>query len=86
MIDMLAELGRDLRRPRADYLRDGIYELRTQFGGLNYRVLYFFHNDCIAVVSHGLTKEAEVPTREINLAIRRKAVFESDPEKYRHEE
>jgi hypothetical protein len=27
----------------ADYLRDGIYELRPTFGGIHYRILYFFH-------------------------------------------
>jgi len=29
-IERLAELGHDLRRPRADFLRDGIHELRAK--------------------------------------------------------
>lgn len=41
-IKMLQSDGRDLRRPIADTLRDGIYELRAEFGGINYRLLYFF--------------------------------------------
>lgn len=47
-IQRLAELGHELRRPQADYLRDGIYELRVKRGRVNYRLLYFFHgqNDC----------------------------------------
>ena len=28
-IDRLGELGHELRRPEADFLRDGIYELRA---------------------------------------------------------
>jgi len=40
----------------------------------------------VAVISHGLTKEAKLPDREIDLAVRRKALFESDSERYSHEE
>ena len=39
----LAEVGHELRRPEADYLRDGLYELRARQGHVNYRILYFFH-------------------------------------------
>jgi ribosome-binding protein aMBF1 (putative translation factor) len=42
-IRLLAACGHELRRPHADYLRDGIYELRAKRGRVNYRVLYFFH-------------------------------------------
>lgn len=42
-IDTLASLGHELRRPMADYLRDGVYELRVRHGHVNYRILYFFH-------------------------------------------
>jgi phage-related protein len=41
-IARLALLGHELRRPEADYLRDGIYELRVRVGSVNYRLLYFF--------------------------------------------
>ena len=40
-IERLAELGHELRRPEADYLRDDIYELRVGLQGINYRILYF---------------------------------------------
>lgn len=40
LISMLEQFGRELRRPRADMLRDGIYELRTEVAGVNYRLLY----------------------------------------------
>ena len=78
-LERLASLGHALRRPEADYLRDGIYELRASTRGRHFRVLYFFHGKAAAIVSHGLVKEREVPEREINLAIRRKALFEADP-------
>ena len=79
-IDELARCGRDLRRPVADYLRDGIYELRIRYYRQNYRILYFFHKGEIAVLSNGLVKQAVVPAGEISIAIQRKARFEQDPE------
>jgi phage-related protein len=78
----LEELGHELRRPEADLLRDGIYELRIGLQGIHYRMLYFFHGRDVAVVSHGLTKERRVPPREIDLAVGRKAKFEADPERH----
>lgn len=85
-IQRLAEAGHELRRPEADILRDGIYELRSRLGSVNYRVLYFFHGRNVAVVSHGFTKEAEVPAIEIDRAINRKRAFEKDPERHTYKE
>jgi hypothetical protein len=78
--------GHELRRPEADYLRDGIYELRVGLQGTNYRMLYFFHGRVAAVLAHGLVKEREVPPREIEEAIRRKWKFESTPERHTYKE
>ena len=75
-IERLRDLGHELRRPEADFLRDGIYELRVRLRTTNYRMLYFFHGRIAAVLAHGLVKESEVPQREIELAIRRKLNFE----------
>ena len=75
----LEDLGHELRRPEADYLRDGIYELRATYMRVQYRMLYFFHGKGFAVVSHGLVKEESVPTNEINRALARKKKFEDDP-------
>ena len=36
---LLEQFGHELRRPHADYLRDGIYELRVKREGVNYRML-----------------------------------------------
>lgn len=38
-IERLQELGFELRRPEADLLRDGIYELRVSLRRVNYRIL-----------------------------------------------
>lgn len=76
----LEELGHELRRPEADYLRDDIYELRVRLQSMNYRMLYFFHGRTAAVVSHGVIKEKKVPAKQIELAIRRKQLFEADPD------
>lgn len=83
-IERLAELGHELRRPEADYLRDGIYELRISFRAINYRILYFFHGRQ-AILSHGILKESEVPTKEIDAAISRKKLFETNPSKHTYE-
>lgn len=79
-IERLKEFGHELRRPEADLLRDGIYELRAAHGGLNYRILYFFHGQAAVVLSHGLVKQrASVPEKEIELAKARKKAFIKDP-------
>ena len=52
-IQRLAELGHELRRPEADLLRDGIYELRVSLQHVNYRILYFFHGRVAAILAHG---------------------------------
>ena len=84
-IERLAELGHELRRPEADLLRNGIYELRIGLQHVNYRILYFFHGRVAAVISHGLVKEDRVPAKEIEKAMERKRKFEADPERHTHE-
>lgn len=84
-IERLAELGHELRRPEADLLRDGIYELRVRVGRVNYRLLYFFHGRGVALLAHGLTKEKAVPNVDIERALERKRRFESDPASHTHQ-
>jgi phage-related protein len=78
-IGRLAEFGHELRRPLADILRDGIYELRIRKGRVNIRILYFFHGRNLAILGHALTKEDKVPKADIERAVRRKKSFEADP-------
>lgn len=81
-IERLAEVGSELRRPEADLLRDGIYELRIGLRGRNYRLLYFFHGRTTAVIAHGLTKERAVPAGDIDLAVERKKAFAMNPDQH----
>ena len=85
-IQRLAALGHELRRPEADYLRDDIYELRVRRGRVQYRILYFFHGQRLAVLAHALTKEGQVPPADIERAIRRKDAFAPDPEHHSYAE
>ena len=81
----LEEMGHELRRPEADYLRDGIYELRAAHQRVPYRILYFFSGKDFAIVSHGLQKQRQVPARDIDLAIERKNKFQVAPEAHTFE-
>ena len=84
-LDRLRELGHELDRPHAAFLRDGIHELRVRWGHANYRMLYFFRGQS-AVISHGLDKEDVVPNAEINRALARKLRFEKDPKAHTYGE
>ena len=81
-IERLAELGHELRRPEADFLRDGIHELRIRKGRVNYRILYFFHGQNVSLLAHGLTKEDIVPEADIERALRRKEIYEAAPDEH----
>jgi hypothetical protein len=85
-IRRLAEMGHELRRPEADFLRDGIYELRMKKGRVNYRILYFFHGSQVAILGHALTKEGVVPAPEIERTIKRKEAFARHPARHTYEE
>jgi len=85
-LERLRELGHELRRPEADFLRDGIYELRVSLQGVHHRILYFFYGTVAAVVSHGLVKERAVPPKDIDRAIERMRRFEANPKKHTYEE
>jgi phage-related protein len=85
-IQFLAAVGHEARRPHADYLRDGIYELRAKWGTVNYRILYFFHETVAAVLAHGLVKEDRVPPKEIDWARERMKRFKANPRLHTHEE
>jgi phage-related protein len=61
----LEDFGHELRRPEADFLRDGIYELRASYQGVHYRMLYFFHGRAAVVLTHGVVREQEVPARAV---------------------
>lgn len=68
-IDELKEQGHNLRRPLADYLGNGIYELRPRKN----RVFYFFFIKNSAVLVHIIRKDtAKVPKNDFQLCVKRK--------------
>jgi len=84
-IERLKELGYELRRPEADFLRDGIYELRPIYRSIQYRILYFFHEG-YAVLIDGLTKNPKEYDRQIDEAIIKKNMYEANPQIHIYEE
>jgi phage-related protein len=79
-VELLEASGYELRRPAADLLRDGIYELRAKHKHVQYRLLYFFHGRNVAIVAHGIVKRGSaVPEVDITRAENRKRSFEQDP-------
>ena len=85
-IQRLSDLGHELRRPEADLLRDGIYELRVRLQHVNYRTLHFFHGRVAAILAHGLTKEDRVSNAAIDEAFARKQRYERAPKLHTFEE
>jgi len=83
LLAQLEQFGHELRRPAAENLGGGIYELRGKVENVNCRMLYFFHGRHVVVVSHGFTKQrAKVPKNEFNTALRRKREFEANPRQH----
>lgn len=86
-IQQLAANGYELRRPAADYLTEGIYELRAKHIRVQYRILYFLHGQNVAILAHAITKEEEaVPAIDIERAQERKRLFEENPEAHTYVE
>jgi len=63
-----------------------VYELRTRLGSVNYRILYSFAGREIVILTHALTKERDVPDRDIDLAVERRRRFVEDPVRHRYQE
>jgi phage-related protein len=85
LVHLLRQFGSELRRPRADYLRDGVYELRTRVGSVNYRMLYGFVGKDVTVLACGLAKEKAVPDKEIDRACERIRRYKASPTRHRLE-
>jgi len=68
-IAALRELGNKARRPLADYLGDGIYELRARRLKKQFRVLYTFAGRQIILLLTGFIKKSKaVPASKIKKA------------------
>lgn len=86
LIRQLSAMGYEMRRPYADYLGQGLYELRFRSGHIQIRILYLFHGREAVVLSSVLRKEDRVPPIEVGRALQRKREFEQSPAEHSHEE
>lgn len=74
---LLSDEGPNLKRPHADYLKEGIRELRVKFSPNEYRALYFFTGINKIVITHIFVKKTDhIPEEEINKAIKIRSHFE----------
>jgi phage-related protein len=69
-LDLLAEYGRDLKRPHIAYLRDDIWELRVETRSGQFRFFHFYFAGRTIVITHGYHKKSDkVAGSEIDKAI-----------------
>lgn len=65
--------GHNLRRPLADYVKDGIYELRPKAN----RLFYFFFLKKNIVIVHAIKKKTnKIPENDIEISLKRKKYIE----------
>lgn len=68
-IGLLQNRGTELRKPHADYIEDGIWELRTKQSSNISRILYFtFTNNKIVLLNGFIKKQQKTPRNEIDRA------------------
>ena len=61
------------------FIRNGIYELRTEYGGNIYRVFFIFDEGNIVVLFNGFQKKSQkTPSGEIEKAIKIKEAYYAD--------
>jgi phage-related protein len=73
-LEELKKQGHNLRRPVADYLGEGIYELRPKHN----RIFYFFFSKGCVVLLHALRRRTDkIPTDDLALCIKRREQVES---------
>ena len=61
------------------HIRDGLYELRTEYNGNIYRVFFIFDEGNIVVLFNGFQKKTQkTPENEIELAIKIKESYYAD--------
>lgn len=71
----LKKQGNNLRRPMADYLKGGIYELRPK----DNRIFYFFYLRDSVVLLHAIKKKTrDIPEDDLRLCFKRKGQVETE--------
>jgi phage-related protein len=78
------DLVEDLQRVPETYLKhientDGLYEIRVQFGSDIFRIFCFFDQGQLVVLVNGFQKKTQkTPKKEIEMALKIKAEYESE--------
>jgi phage-related protein len=73
-IDELKKQGHNLRRPMADYLTEGIYELRPR----DNRIFYFFYLRENVVLVHAIRKNTDkIPPGDLKICLKRRKLVET---------
>ena len=78
------DLVEDLQRVPETYLKhientDGLYEIRVQSGSDIFRIFCFFDQGQLVVLANGFQKKTQkIPTKEIEMALKIKAEYESE--------
>lgn len=78
------DLVEDLQRVPVTYLKhientDGLYEMRVQLGTDIFRIFCFFDQGQVVVLVNGFQKKTQrTPKKEIELALKIKAEYESE--------
>ena len=68
-LEMLQKNGPVLREPHSKELEDGIFELRAKFGSNISRLLYFYDDGRLVLLTNGFVKKSpKTPKNEIELA------------------
>ena len=72
VLDMLKTKQR-VNQKFVKHIRDGVYELRAQYGGNIYRAFFIFDGNNIVMLFNGFQKKTQkMPQREIEKAIKLK--------------
>ena len=73
------EISKSDQQNRPHDPKDGVYELRTEYGGNIYRVFFIFDDGQIVVLFNGFQKKAQkTPANEIEKAIKIKEAYYAD--------
>jgi len=67
-LEILDELGKQIRPPRSKKVAKNIYELRV-LGNLSVRIFYSFHRENIWILHAFIKKSQRIPSRELEKAI-----------------
>jgi len=73
----LAERGNSLPANYVKHLEQGVWELRPEYGGTEFRLFYFTIIENTIVMLHAIKKKSQkTPRRDLALAIKRKKEFD----------